>query len=262
MTTSKPRGLALRIAGNNLLAALGLNRRVRVALSEDDGLTFVTVPGRQLAIPAPGRWTLYKRGWSGRSNLLVHHFGLSDVVHIAPGEVAIEIGANIGEFTLALANTGAVVYAIEGDPHVFRCLTVNTQTCANVKCLQHVIWNTDEEISFFSEPTDANSSIYRPDEGVESLEIKLQAVTLDGLTARLGIGDIAFLKCDAEGAEPEVIEGARETLARTRTVAFDTGAERMGQSTTTACEALLAGMGFDVRSERRARRQITFGVRR
>ncbi|MBX4206187.1 FkbM family methyltransferase [Candidatus Parcubacteria bacterium] len=41
---------------------------------------------------------------------------------LAPGEVAIDCGANVGKFTTKMAKPGVTVYAFEPDPHAFKVL--------------------------------------------------------------------------------------------------------------------------------------------
>lgn len=246
---------------SNVAARMGLDRRVPVIVEDRDGLTFATIPGRQIAIPAARRWHRYKRGWSPRADRLLYQFGVGDVVTLTKGDVVIDIGANIGEFTLGAASMGAVVHAIEGDPFVFRCLEFNTRDQSNVHPHECVIWKESTRLTFYSEPTDADSSVFQPTTAVEAKAIEVSAVCLDSLAERAGLGEVAFLKCDAEGAEPEVIQGGRLLLSRTRAVAFDTGAERMGEETSDTCETLLRELGFRVWHERRPNRKITFGLR-
>lgn len=246
---------------SNVAARLGLDRRVPITIEEQDGLTFATIPGRRIAIPAARRWHRYKRGWTPRADRLLYQFGVGEVVKLSAGDVVIDIGANIGEFTLGAADKGAVVHAIEGDPFVFRCLAFNTQNQPNVHAHECVVWKEDTRLTFYSEPTDADSSVFRPTTGVAPQAIEVNAVSLDSLAERADLSEIAFLKCDAEGAEPEVIQGGRRLLSRTRAVAFDTGAERMGEETSDACEELLRDLGFRVHHERRPNRKITFGLR-
>jgi FkbM family methyltransferase len=58
-------------------------------------------------------------------------------------------------------------------------------------------------------------------------EERFDVVPLDAWAAETGLGAVAFLKVDTEGMELEVLDGAREVLARTCHVALEThGADR------------------------------------
>lgn len=251
----------VNLFASNLAGRLGIDRRVPITLTEENGLILAQMPGHEIAIPAARRWHRYKRGWAPRAGRLLYQFGIGEVVKIGPGDTVIDIGANVGEFSLGAAALGATVHAIEGDPLVFRCLSRNIRDQVGVFSHQNVVWKEDTRLTFYSEPTDADSSVFCPEAGVSSTAIEVDAVALDTLATRVGLGEISFLKCDAEGAEPEVIEGGRALLARTRAVAFDTGAERMGEETSDACEELLRELGFAVHHDRRPNRKITFGLR-
>jgi FkbM family methyltransferase len=251
----------IHIFFSNLLAKFGLDRRVTVEISKYEDYYVASIPGRKLAIPSAKRWRNYKRGWDYRTSRLLYQFGLGDVVHVGEGDVVIDIGANIGEFSVAVAELGAKVHAIEGDPLVFKCLTFNTATEKNLVRHNNVVWKEDTTLTFFSEPTEANSSVFQPMGDAPVKALNVTALRLDFIAENFGIGQVAFLKCDAEGAEPEVIEGGRELLSRTRAAAFDTGPERMGEETSNACEALLRELGFEVSHSMRKGRKITFGIR-
>jgi hypothetical protein len=70
---------------------------------------------------------------------------------------------------------------------------------------------------------------------------------LDGL----GIGDLTAMKVDAEGAEYEVLRGARETLLRCRPVLTLEIEERHREGSTWAVPAFLDALGYDVLFELR-----------
>lgn len=246
---------------SNLLARLNLDQRVDVRILERDGYFIARIPGRDIAIPSAKRWRNYKRGWDRRLKTLCRDFGIGKHVHVQPNDVVIDVGANIGEFSSAMAKMGARVHAVEGDPFVFKCLEHNLGKDANVTLHQNALWKEDTVLTFYSEPTDANSSFFQPTGSTPARPIEVQACRLDTLAENFGIGQVAFLKCDAEGAEPEVIEGARSLLLRTNAVAFDTGPERMGSDTSEECSRLLAGLGFQVINENPRLRRITMGIR-
>ena len=56
--------------------------------------------------------------------------------------------------------------------------------------------------------------------------------------------DLMGSQIEAEGFEPEVLEGAGEVLKRTELVTVDAGEERGGASTAPECLNLLFGAGF------------------
>lgn len=246
---------------HNLGARLGVDDWKPVAVRPEGDGYVITTEGREVHVASALRWMMYRRGWAKRLERLSWQFGVGERVKVALGDTVIDIGANIGEFSLAQAARGARVFAIEGDPRVFACLSRNIAGTPGITAENALIWKTEEPLTFYSEPRKADSSIFKPisDETVQA--ITLPATTLDRLAERHGIDRVDLLKCDAEGAEPEVIEGGRALLARTRQVAFDTGAERMGQETSDDVERLLKDLGFTVSHEIRRRRKITFGIR-
>jgi FkbM family methyltransferase len=178
-----------------------------------------------------------------------------------PNETVIDIGANIGEFSLAVAAQSRRVIAIEPDPDCFACLCRNVAAHANIETLQTLLWSEPTELTFHSEPGHGDSSVFAPDSGDATQSLTLPARTLDDIAAELQIGSVDLLKCDAEGAEPEVLEGASAVLARTRLAAIDTGPERDGERTNAACSALLRAAGMTVTEIVTHDRHVTIGRR-
>lgn len=68
----------------------------------------------------------------------------------------------------------------------------------------------------------------------------VRVITLDSL----GLARVTAIKLDAEGAEQEVIEGARDTLARNRPVLSIEIEERHRAGSTREVPALLAALGY------------------
>ena len=68
---------------------------------------------------------------------------------LAASDIAIDLGANVGEFTIQLANTGAQVYAIEPDPHAFELLEKATQSYPNVKLINAAASDHDGEMQLY-----------------------------------------------------------------------------------------------------------------
>lgn len=246
---------------HNALTSLGVFAQVPVDVRREGTGFVVRSEGRSIAVPAAIRWRMYRRGWTKRLARLAAQFGVPDLAAVGPGDMVIDIGANVGEFALACAGRGARVQSIEGDPKVFACLSRNTADQPLISAHQMVVWHREEELTFFSAPDQADSSVIADPNDPRYSPIKVRAVPLDLLAERGGWGDIALLKCDAEGAEPEVLRGATAVLARTRVVAIDTGPERLGEETHEPVAAILTNAGFTVTREIRTGRKITFGRR-
>ncbi|MDB5379998.1 MAG: methyltransferase [Rubritepida sp.] len=70
---------------------------------------------------------------------------------------------------------------------------------------------------------------------------RVKVVTLDSL----GLRDVTAVKLDAEGAEQEVLEGARATLTRSRPILSVEIEERHRAGSTRDVPALLAALGYE-----------------
>jgi len=244
--------LAIHNAGSAVVAGWQ-----NVGLRTQADHVVVTTDKRDVHVPAADRWLHYRWGWDKRVARLFRHFSIGDKINVKSGDQVIDIGANVGEFSLGVSALGAQSLALEGDPTVFTCLQANIAG-TEIIARQALVWKCAEELTFYSAPAKADSSVFAPTKDQNVTEMRLPAQPLDELSKDLD--SIALIKCDAEGAEPEVLEGARETLARTRQIAIDTGPERQGAETSDDCEAILKGHGFDVSHSTKGRK-ITFGVR-
>ncbi|MGL5009065.1 MAG: FkbM family methyltransferase [Paracoccaceae bacterium] len=246
---------------HNVISGLHIGPHVPVRMVALNPGYAVDTEGRRILIPSPLRWRMYRRGLAHRLARLGRQFGVGSMVTLKPGDMVIDIGANVGEFAMACAAHGATVRSIEGDPAVFACLTQNTAHLPGVQAFHQVLWSHAEELTFFSAPERADSSVIADPNDPAYRPIKVQARPLDAIAAEQGWGDIALFKCDVEGAEPEVLSGATEVLRRTRVVAVDTGPERLGAETHDAVAKILTDLGFQVTRDTSHKRKITFGTR-
>ena len=160
--------------------------------------------------------------------------------------VFLDLGANIGEVSLHAVSRGARAYAFEADPHVFAALARNARR-HGFEATHTLLGAEEGEMPFYLAPADADSSLIPPkDTDAASLpSVQLPVTPLDRATERAGLDRIDMIKLDAEGAEPEVLSGAGETLKRTRFIAVDCSAERQGEETVEACQPILEAAGLN-----------------
>ncbi|HEX3377944.1 MAG TPA: FkbM family methyltransferase, partial [Candidatus Acidoferrales bacterium] len=141
--------------------------------------------------------------------------------HLRPDMTFYDVGANIGIFSMMAARAvgpGGQVVAFEADPEIADRLREharrNSFEWVNVE--QKAAWRESGTVMF--ERVDARVS---PDRGVGHIVgsknehvVTLDAIALDDCSPKYRPPD--FIKCDVEGAECEVLQGARRLLEKKR----------------------------------------------
>lgn len=137
---------------------------------------------------------------------------------VANGMVAVDIGANIGYYTLVLATSvgsDGTVYAFEPEPRNFNQLArfISVNGHRNIKAFQSAVSDrSGPGLLFLSEQNGGDHRIYDRSGLRESLEI--DNVALDEVLAQLPRVD--FIKMDIQGAEMRALLGMRELVGRSR----------------------------------------------
>ena len=139
------------------------------------------------------------------------------------GQVAVDVGANVGMMTLTLAQqvgSGGKVYAVEANPRVFGwlCRNIRQNRFAQVQPLAVAVGDHEGEIVVCDRDAESYvaAGVVVPPGGAT-----VRLSTLDALLA--GESQIDLLKVDVEGYELSVFRGAAATLQRTGVVIFELG---------------------------------------
>jgi FkbM family methyltransferase len=144
---------------------------------------------------------------------------------LRPGDVFLDVGANAGYYTMMAASIigdQGRVHAFEPNPEVAALLRVSVQ-CGKFTervvvaamalgaragsatlYLPHEAWNTGEASLLHTAWTSRERTLTVP------------VATLDDYCERNGVSRIRLIKMDVEGAELEVLEGARSVLKNLR----------------------------------------------
>lgn len=176
-------------------------------------------------------------------------------VYVEQGDLVFEVGANIGEFALSIAETAREVHSYEPDPHPHGALLMNLSRYPHCHAYALALADRMGTLMFYLSTDNANSSAITPSHFDRKVEI--EATTLDAVCEAKGINAIDFLKVEAEGFEPEVLKGARVALRITKKVAVDCNPERMGYPTIDQCRKILEEEGFALMN----RNYLLFGYR-
>lgn len=139
---------------------------------------------------------------------------------LKPEMVFLDIGANVGEFTLAAAkllDRGRVI-AFEPHPNIYRQLgrSVELNNYNNVSLFNLALGKKSGELELYG-PSDAhNEGMYSLIKGAVRTEIvaKVPIETLDEIVERESLERVDFIKIDVEGAELFVLQGGTKTLER------------------------------------------------
>ncbi|APX92320.1 FkbM family methyltransferase [Halomonas sp. 1513] len=215
-----------------------LQQRVKAALGLARSLVVYWRPGRQ-----PGLQRLYAE-------------------FLAPGDLAFDIGAHLGDRTAAFQALGAEVVALEPQPGLFRWL-VRLMGARRGLVLMPVAAGPEEgeaEIAIsVANPSVSTLArhwrkrIGRTNPGFRQVRwerrVTVTVTTLDALIARFGVP--RFIKVDVEGFEAEVLAGLSQPV-EALSVEFVAGALDVAE----ACVARLEALGdyrFNaIQGERRA----------
>lgn len=134
-----------------------------------------------------------------------------------PEAVVLDIGANIGNHTLAFATAAAEVHAFEPMPHIHRVLADNVaRNPLPAKVVAHHCALSDTEGSdTLYIRLDGNygaSSFDKRSDAVEAVTVVKHVG--DSYLREQGIGRVDFVKIDVEAHEVFVLRGLKDTLAR------------------------------------------------
>ena len=145
------------------------------------------------------------------------------VDHLRPGMTFYDLGANIGYFSLIAARlvgpTGRVI-SFEADPEIAARLRENLarNRFSHASVEQKAVWSETTTVSFArvdpATSPDRGLGHVSPDSSRDTITVG--AVSLDRYVTAEDCPD--FLKCDVEGAEAEVFQGANRLLAERRTI--------------------------------------------
>ena len=186
----------------------------------------------------------YSNGLFARLDRLSRHYGYGVEWKISKNDLVVDIGANIGEFSLFCLRKGARVLSVEPDPVILKCTKKNVSKYKrSVGVEESVVSNSDGCVEFYQAPSSADSSIIKPDSYDQKLS--LNSITLDSLYEKYDLRMVHLVKCDAEGAEPEVFANASKALAKTKVVTVNCGPERYGQDTVSEVSDILRNHGFE-----------------
>jgi|GEM_PF-1145814 len=137
---------------------------------------------------------------------------------IRKGDRVMDIGANWGLHTLyfsKLVGPEGCVISVEPLPQVYDEMRWHIQAnhCANVKPIRIAMGNfdgTEQFVQGMTFQTGSLSTVYHSNTSKKRIQVTLRS--LDSLVKELNIKSLRLVKIDVEGAESEVLNGAKKTI--------------------------------------------------
>ena len=167
--------------------------------------------------------------------------------YLKPGDTFIDVGANIGLFTLIASHRvcdSGKVFAFEPCAKTFQRLVRNVELnrMNNVKCNQMALSDHSGQIqmNLALDGYDAFNSMAQPIMGSNFATEMVCTVTLDDFARKHNLmGRVTLIKIDVEGWESRVLSGGHETLSRTDAPVLQVEFTDLAcQSAGTSCQAL------------------------
>jgi FkbM family methyltransferase len=131
-------------------------------------------------------------------------------VTVKKGDVVIDCGAWIGDFSAYAACKGAEAYAFEPSRQTVEYLKITQKLNGNIHIVEKGL--SDKKESSYLEHNDLNSEgNFISSKESETAE-KIEITTIDNFVAENNLKKIDFIKADIEGFERYMLKGATKTL--------------------------------------------------
>lgn len=133
-------------------------------------------------------------------------------VCLRENDVVIDCGANIGIFSAIAATKGCMVYSFEPFPYVIEnYLSKTAKWHKNIHICEYALWDNETVLSFEIDYENiGSSSVVKTSETGQKINVR--TIKLDDFVHKNNLTRVDFIKADIEGAERNMLRGAREVL--------------------------------------------------
>ncbi len=171
----------------------------------DDAQTFTIDQGTFHASPTGDNKMFFNL--SQLKKFYDNDFAATIAHYLTPESVVADIGANIGEFSVAIARHAKKVYAFEPVTRSRTLLEKNTAPYPTVEIIACALGNKEGAVSLTPD-SESNSGTYRVT-GKGSIPMR----TLDSFTIKPD-----FIKIDVQGLEVQVLQGAVKSIQENKPI--------------------------------------------
>lgn len=164
--------------------------------------------------------------------------------------IAIDVGSNAGYYSIPFAHNFKEVRSFEPNPSIYHKLLRNIKAnhLQNIYPFQVAVGNAVASVNLFIQ--DSVDGDFNLNSGLSSLKsrpeyhretIQVQLVTIDSLDLRFPVG---LIKIDVEGTELEVIQGAIQTIQKSRPVILWEASTTISEDNYRSCISELTQLNY------------------
>jgi FkbM family methyltransferase len=216
----------------------------------------IKAQGGIMGIPRKHTQDLYMLFWRYEKDIE------PEILDLRQGESFLDVGANVGYYTLKVASASAShglqikIMSVEADPDNYKALCRNIQCnrFSNIIPINKAVWNStgyhelrQRIVSTSSgnriSTDDATLCFEKPGMDDNCRILQVETDTIDNMVQENKIQNIGVLKIDVEGAEVRVLQGARETAKKTRKIVVEVHSENNMKEV----RSILSSYGFSTR---------------
>jgi len=162
-----------------------------------------------------------------------------------PSDTVVEAGVHRGYDTAMFAKLGDQVIGFEPSPRNYSTAEHNLRRFDNVKILNQGLWNEESELEIqYGSSGGGDDGFFSPDKGGQKTSENIPVNTLEEYVNQLDVDEVNFLKIEAEGAEPEILEGMGEL--RPEKIVVNADEERDGNSPSKEIMDSLQSKGYNL----------------
>jgi FkbM family methyltransferase len=173
-----------------------------------------------------GKYKFIFYGDGDRAEILYHSFWnkmfsveLNKIKnYVNSGDTVIDVGANIGFFSLLLSELigqNGKIYAFEPSNRLFNRLdkTVRINETKNIKIINLALGESEGSAMLHYNPKQSGLSSIATNLKSDTLQEEIKITTLDKFAESIA-ERVSFIKIDTEGFEPQVLKGARRLILK------------------------------------------------
>ena len=258
----------------NLFIKTGIHRKIKIMVPVYDFLfqhlwphqDVIEIQGSKMYINVREKDPEMRKTFQSYALNRIHEESTTNLFQktIKKGDIVVDLGANIGYFTLLaarLVGKGGRVYAFEPEPRNYSYLLKNIQlnSYSNITAIQKAVSDRDGKARLYMCPYDTGHHTINQQEGIEDYRhgrtgrvsaVDVESVILDRFMEGREDG-IDVIKMDVEGAEALALSGMDRILKENKDIKmfvefFPLFIKKMGSSPEEFISKLLEDYGFSI----------------